>query len=373
MLDTAENRELVESKVTTTATVSPPPRLRDRLPQVQNSWLTISQLPRYLAEPIRALGKSLFSCYTRTPLDKILLMARVQGFVLNTAEDFKALQRWARSEGTLVSEGTVDFPLWRIAPVVRLVNVNGLQLMFVKDPFGEYVYAWPQEDGRSSQWNNTAQIDSRKQQNSSPPLMSLTSWIMQHPFMPVCGGFEMTTDDRGEIRRRQAIRFNWRDSPRIDHGTSHRRPVMGPKPMEITLLTGRLVKISTLYQFNIYVGFLSEPMFDPEYDLLQAIYVAETQFPHHKMLPVVLEPWFHAGRIVRALPGQEESVPWLKLPSICTIAEFISDRQTRSSNEVGSSVLVIWFQDHYGLPEDERILGQLSALDWKTHSQDWEP
>lgn len=95
-------------------------------------------------------------------------MARVKGLNLNTAEEFKAVQQWAQSEGMLVSEGTVDFPLWGISPAVKLVNLQELQLLFVKDPFGEYVYAWPQEDSLSSQWSNAAQIGSLTQLNSIP-------------------------------------------------------------------------------------------------------------------------------------------------------------------------------------------------------------
>lgn len=165
MSDTANNMELVESK--TTSIDSPPTSTRDRL-QVQNSWFTISQLPGYLAGPIRSLGKSIFSCYTRTPLEKILVMAKVQGVALNTTDDFIAVQKWAQTKGALVSEGTVDLHSWGISPAVRLVNVNELQLLFVKDPFGEYIYAWPQHDGLSSQWNNAAQIDNQKHLNSIP-------------------------------------------------------------------------------------------------------------------------------------------------------------------------------------------------------------
>lgn len=183
----------------------------------------------------------------------------------------------------------------------------------------------------------------------------------------------MKPNNQEEARHREAIRFNWRNSPRIDHGASPRHPGIEPRPMEISFQVGRLAKLSALYQFNIYGGLLSEFLFDPEYDLLQAIDVAENQFPSHKMPPVVLEPRFHAGQIVRVGMGQEVLVPWLKLPSICTIAEFTSDKPSRSSNEIGSSVLVIWFQDHYGLPEEERTLEQLSALDWKTLAQDWTP
>jgi hypothetical protein len=129
--------------------------------------------------------------------------------------------------------------------------------------------------------------------------------------------------------------------------------------MEILLQDGRLIKLSHLYQFNIYSGLLCGLPLEPETYLQETIDIAQTHFPNHKMAPVVLEPIFQtADRI---------------LPSICTIAEFNSDKPARNLNEFASSALAIWFQDHYGLLEDARTLEQLSAIDWKIHGYDWSP
>jgi hypothetical protein len=38
-----------------------------------------------------------------------------------------------------------------------------------------------------------------------------------------------------------------------------------------------------------------------------------------------------------------------------------------------SSAVVIWLQEHFGLPTDEHILMQLRDLDWPAHAWDWDP
>ena len=38
-----------------------------------------------------------------------------------------------------------------------------------------------------------------------------------------------------------------------------------------------------------------------------------------------------------------------------------------------SSAVVIWYQEHFGLPADKHILMQLRDLDWPAHAWDWDP
>lgn len=129
--------------------------------------------------------------------------------------------------------------------------------------------------------------------------------------------------------------------------------------MEILLQDGRLIKLSRLYQYNIYSGLLCGMPPEPETYVREALDIAQTHFPNREMVPVVLEPVFlTADRI---------------LPSICTIAEFNSDKPARNLNEFASSAMAIWFQDHYGLPEGARTRERLSAINWKTHGYDWSP
>jgi hypothetical protein len=88
----------------------------------------------------------------------------------------------------------------------------------------------------------------------------------------------------------------------------------------------------------------------------------------------VLEPLFHTGQVTRKKrDGGEIQVPWLKLPEVCAVAEFDSNISARDEYEIYSSVLAIWFQDHYGLPDDARTLEQLGNLNWEKYGHDWTP
>lgn len=172
----------------------------------------------------------------------------------------------------------------------------------------------------------------------------------------------------------RGLGFDWRHSPRIEHGLISGHPITGPVTMTFTLPTGRLIKLKRLYQFDVYGGMLAGMPNDPERHLIQAVKVAKQYFPDHGMMPVVLEPVFHAGHVTRKKrDGGEIPVPWLKLPEVCTVAEFDSNEPARGEDEIYSSVLAIWFQDHYGLPDDAQTLEQLKHLDWEKCGYDWTP
>lgn len=172
----------------------------------------------------------------------------------------------------------------------------------------------------------------------------------------------------------QSLDFDWRHSPRIDHGLVSGHPVHGPATLGLTLPTGRRIRLKRLYQFDVYGGMLCGLPLDPDWHFVDAVKTAKDHFPNHGMMPVVLEPVFHAGQIMRrSRDGGETCEPWLKLPEVCTIAEFDSNKPARNEYEVYSSVLAIWFQDLYGLPDDAHTLEQLGNLDWEKHGYDWTP
>lgn len=179
---------------------------------------------------------------------------------------------------------------------------------------------------------------------------------------------------KDEIEILQSLGFDWRHSPRIDHGVISCHPVSGPVTLEFTLPTGRLIRLDSLYQYNVYGGMFCGMPNDPRWHFIEAVNVAKQHFPNHEMMPVMLEPVFHVGQVLRKQHDHTEfRVHWLKLPEVCTVAVFDSNEPARNDYEVYSSVLAIWFQDHYGLPDDARTLEQLGNLDWEKNGHDWTP
>lgn len=178
-------------------------------------------------------------------------------------------------------------------------------------------------------------------------------------------------EQKAEQKILQSLGFDWRNLPRIDHGLS--RPTGRLTGLKFTLPTGRQIYLNQLYQFGTYSGSLCGLPTYPEYYLIQAVKEAKLHFPNHGMPPAVLEPVIQSGRSPSRREGEEVQEPWLQLPMVCTIAEFDSNEPARDEYEVYSSVLAIWFQDHYGLPDDARTLEQLGNLDWVKHGYDWSP
>lgn len=165
--------------------------------------------------------------------------------------------------------------------------------------------------------------------------------------------------------------FDWRKMPKIDHGVS--RPVGRVATLSLTLPTGRQIRLNRIYQFGTYSGTLCGSPNYPERYLIQAVKMAKQIFPDHGMPPAVLEPVLQTGVSPKRREDEPAQEPWLQLPMVCTLAEFDSNEPARDEYEVYSSVLVIWFQDHYGMPEDVRTLEQLGNLDWEKYGYDWTP
>ena len=168
-----------------------------------------------------------------------------------------------------------------------------------------------------------------------------------------------------------SLPFDWRASPRIDHGIVRTHPIMPPVSLEFLLPSERRIKLNQLHQYYVYEGKLAGLPGDPEANFLSAINSAEGYFPNYGATPLILEPEFHFGKKPMAMRDEGEVYAnWLKLPDICTIAEFTSDSPARDRAKYRSHLVVIWFQDQYGLPCSEYITTQLQTLDWKSYAVD---
>ena len=64
-------------------------------------------------------------------------------------------------------------------------------------------------------------------------------------------------------------------------------------------------------------------------------------------------------------------LPAARLPLVTSIAEFHSTPASDDS-VYRSSALLIWFQDHFGMPA-QHTLGQIRDLDWERHSWNSDP
>ena len=55
---------------------------------------------------------------------------------------------------------------------------------------------------------------------------------------------------------------------------------------------------------------------------------------------------------------------------MCAIVNFDSDIGIDEDDD-GSRVVVIWFQDKFGIDVDDHTRGQLRAIDWERYAEGW--
>ncbi len=121
--------------------------------EVVPEWHMVKNLPGYMQQAIRKLGKMVFAQYTRTPIEKIQVLANLQGNGPNSEREMSAVANWAVENGTRATTGEIDFSVMPgYKADVVIYNVEGSQLMIVKDDFGQYVYAWPEADSSIGDW-----------------------------------------------------------------------------------------------------------------------------------------------------------------------------------------------------------------------------
>ncbi|MFM9880375.1 MAG: hypothetical protein ACKVOO_08205 [Burkholderiaceae bacterium] len=174
-----------------------------------------------------------------------------------------------------------------------------------------------------------------------------------------------------ELPKRRQLAFDCNDLPRVPWPYGSQRATTFDK-WKVSRADGRSIAVDSLHQTFIYAGVLLGGIGAVDRYVIQAVKRAVELYPWVEAEPVVLPPIVFAGRTNRIVNGQDESFDWETLPRIQCIAELTSDKPARDGSEVFSTVIVVWFQDHFGMP-DADVLEQLSALEWDSLAFDWCP
>lgn len=114
-------------------------------------WHTINNLPGYMQRAIRGMGRQMFSMMTRTPLEQIMTIANVEGQGPNTDAEMRAVAGWLRDNA--IDRGPVEvshgMAIPGYEPEVHEFTAMGLRFHVVRDPMGQYIYAYPEQDART--------------------------------------------------------------------------------------------------------------------------------------------------------------------------------------------------------------------------------
>lgn len=180
---------------------------------------------------------------------------------------------------------------------------------------------------------------------------------------------KMKAHQEEDARRLCLIGFDWRASPRREHGQTTGNPIKSPASLQVTLSAGWEAVMTQMFQYPVYAGVLAGIPTSPASMLIQAIEEVERLFPDHAAPPFVLEPIFDTGTVTAARGGE---IPWIMLPPVCTIARLDSNTPVRdNTHKDGSTVIAVWFQNEFGLVRDQYTLKQLRQLDWVRFAKNW--
>jgi len=113
-------------------------------------WHNVNNLPGFGDRNVRGMGRQVFSMFTSTPLELIQTVANVEGQGPNTDAEIRAVAGWLRDNAEDL--GTVDvshgMAIPGYKPDVKEYKANGIRFHLVRDPMGQYIYAYPDADAR---------------------------------------------------------------------------------------------------------------------------------------------------------------------------------------------------------------------------------
>jgi len=161
------------------------------------------------------------------------------------------------------------------------------------------------------------------------------------------------------------IHFDWRKLPVSDHGLIYRHPVDNGEKFEVLLNSGIEISLNSIYQDKTYDGLLEGMPINPDAELRESYKKALDLYKEMETQPFILPPVMDSGRIKWS--GIEEIEDWKLLPRIRSIAKFSAANPARDSSQNSSSLVVIWFQQEYGIPKKEQFL----EIDWNSLAWDW--
>lgn len=170
------------------------------------------------------------------------------------------------------------------------------------------------------------------------------------------------------------MEFEWDHLPRRPIEPAPQHPKTHPR-WGLPRADGREVFLEALHQYYIYRGHLMGFVHPPAQAINEAIANAKKQYSWVGSEPVLVEPVLLEYSILhtpwRKDPNAQNFRP-VTLPRVASIGLFFSGQFARDDQESFSSLVVIWFQEGFGNP-DEETLRQIAALDWNALAYDWMP
>ena len=113
-------------------------------------WHQVKNLPGYMSNSIRAIGRAVFAPFTSTKIEDIQIIANLNNSGPNSQSDLNTIAEFLHKNGTRNPTQEIEFsdkiPGYKAD--VKLYTFANFTFLAVKDHAGNYIYAWPSTDNK---------------------------------------------------------------------------------------------------------------------------------------------------------------------------------------------------------------------------------
>lgn len=115
-------------------------------------WHMVRNLPGYMSQGIRAIGRQVFSPFTSTKIEDIQVIANLGGSGPNTKAEINAVAGFLMKNGTKINDASMEFQerIPGYSAEMKVFTFANYTFLLVKDQAGEYIYSWPSTDNKKA-------------------------------------------------------------------------------------------------------------------------------------------------------------------------------------------------------------------------------
>jgi hypothetical protein len=112
-------------------------------------WHMVKDLPDFMAAAVRAMSKTLFEPFTRTPTDHINVLMNLNECGPNSQDEINKLFKLAADDGERNTKAEAFFKKAMFEHAdVNAYDLSGYTFLFVRDFGGSTAYGWPTQDSK---------------------------------------------------------------------------------------------------------------------------------------------------------------------------------------------------------------------------------
>lgn len=118
---------------------------------VEPEWHMVKHLPGYMSQGIRAIGRQVFTPFTKTKIEDIQVIASLGGSGPNSTTEINSVAKFLLDHGTKSTEASMQFHdrIPGYEADMKVYTFANYTFLLVKDHAGNYIYSWPSTDNKN--------------------------------------------------------------------------------------------------------------------------------------------------------------------------------------------------------------------------------